>query len=247
MSGYAQAFQRNARSAGGGYVRPVLVGLLILGAGLIPWLLLSRLNVRLRPDVPWAAIASLVYLSVLLAWLNGRGPPRATSEDRRKRLRLWPPAPNGGSATGSLAPGTVVALLVLLYGLWVVVGRLSGTPDLSAFPTTSYRWSMFLMGGFMSGVVEEAAYRGYMQTGLESRDPANAIVITSLVFAASHITHGLGALLLLGPGLFVASVLFGLLARRTGTILPGIVIHVVGDLAYTFFGALRGDASLLFV
>jgi membrane protease YdiL (CAAX protease family) len=48
---------------------------------------------------------------------------------------------------------------------------------------------MFIMGGLMSGVVEEAAFRGYMQTGLEKIDPANALVITSLVFAASHITQ----------------------------------------------------------
>jgi membrane protease YdiL (CAAX protease family) len=115
-----------------------------------------------------------------------------------------------------------------------VVGKLSPLPDLSAFPTTSYRWSMFLMGGVTSGVVEEAAYRGYMQTGLERRDPDNAILITSLVFVLSHITHGLGAVLLLGPGIFSASVFYGLLARRTGTIVPGMVIHVAGDLAYTF-------------
>ena len=106
---------------------------------------------------------------------------------------------------------------------------------------------MFLMGGVMSGVLEEAAYRGYMQTGLEKVDPANAVLITSLVVAVSHITHGLGAVLLLGPGFFVAAVLYGILAQRTGTILPGMIIHVLGDLSYTFFGLLRGDVSLLFV
>ena len=62
-----------------------------------------------------------------------------------------------------------------------------------------------------------------------------------------HITQGLGALLVLGPGLFVASTLYGALARRTGTILPGMVIHVLGDLSHTYFGVLRGDGSLLFV
>lgn len=119
-------------------------------------------------------------------------------------------------------------------------------PDLALFPTTSYRWSMFIMGGVMSGVVEEVAYRGWMQTGLERHDPDNAILITSLVFAGSHITHGLPTLLLLGPGFFAASMLYGHLARRTGTILPGIAIHVIGDLSYTFFGVLRGDIGLLF-
>jgi membrane protease YdiL (CAAX protease family) len=205
------------------------------------------MNARVRPDLSWAALATLVYLAALLAWLNGRGPPRTSSEERRRRLRLWPPTASREAEAGSLSTPTVVALLVLLYVLWIMVGRLSPTPDLAAYSTTSYRWSMFIMGGAMSGVVEEAAFRGYMQTGLERLDAGSAVVITSLVFVASHITHGLGAVLLLGPGLFVASVLYGILAKRTGTILPGIAIHVVGDLAYTFFGALRGDGSLLYV
>jgi membrane protease YdiL (CAAX protease family) len=222
------------------------VGLLIAAAGLIPWALLSPINRSVRPDVPWAALVIATYIAMLLAWLHGYGWPRKFSEERRRRLRLWPPSPDR-EAFGSLTTGSIVFFLVLLYVLWVVISWTSPIPDLSAYPTTSYRWSMFIMGGVLSGVVEEAAYRGYMQTGLEKHDPDNAILVTSLVFVASHITQGWQALLILGPGIFAASVLYGLLARRTGTILPGMIIHVAGDLAHTFFGVLRGDGSLLFV
>jgi membrane protease YdiL (CAAX protease family) len=208
--------------------------------------LLAPVNRAQRSDVPWAALATAAYIAVFIAWLHGRGWPRSTSMERRRRLRLWPPSPHPATG-GSLSTGSLVGLLGILYVFWIVVGRFSQAPDLSEFPTTSYRWSMFIMGGVLSGVVEEAAYRGYMQTGLERHDPDNAIVITSLVFAASHVTQGLQALLLLGPGLFAASLLYGVLARRTGTILPGMAIHVAGDLAYTYFGVLRGDASQLFV
>ncbi len=124
---------------------------------------------------------------------------------------------------------------------------MSPLPDVSAYATTSYRWSAFIMGAVTAGVVEETAFRGYMQTGIERHDRENAIWITSLVFVAAHITQGIGAVVLMGPGLFVASLLYGTLARRTGTILPGMVIHVLGDLAYVYFGVLRGDGSLLFV
>jgi uncharacterized protein len=230
-----------------GYVRPIVAGLSIAAAGLVPWTLMAPMNRTVRPDLPWAALAAVGLLMVLLAWLHGFGPPSRTASERRRRLRLWPPSPNGGAHDGALPTAAIVLLLVLLYVLWAVIGRSSPLPDLSAYPTTAYRWSMFIMGGVLSGVVEEAAYRGYMQTGLENHDRANAIFITSLVFAASHVTHGLQALLLLGPGLFLASVLYGLLARRTGTILPGIVIHVVGDLSHTYFGVLRGNGNLLFV
>jgi membrane protease YdiL (CAAX protease family) len=230
----------------GGYARPILAGLLIAAAGLVPWLLLAKLNATVRPDLPWAALLTLLYLVALLAWLNGTGPPRSTAGQRRQRLRLWPARPRDASGEFVLSNGTIVALLGLLYLLWIVVGRLSPTPDLTAFATTSYRWSLLLMYGLVAGIVEEAAFRGYMQTGLERHHPHNALWVTSLVFVAVRFTHGVGVILL-APGLFIVSMLYGMLARQTGTILPGMAIHVVGDLAYMYFGVLRGDSSLLFV
>jgi len=83
------------------------------------------------------------------------------------------------------------------------------------------------VGGVTAGAVEEVAFRGYMQRGLERHDRENALWITSLVF--------------------VASMLDGTLARRTGTILPGMAIHVAGDLARVYFGVLGGDGRLLVV
>ena len=229
---------------GANYVAPIVTGLLILAAGLLPWTMLAQLNARVRPDLPWAALATILYLGPLLAWLNGWGPPRQSAHQRRQRLRLWPRDPPDRDA---LTAVVVIALLGIVYVLWTAISRMSPLPDLSVYPTTSYRWSAFIMGGVTAGVVEEAAFRGYMQTGLERHDRQNAIWITSLVFVASHITQGMGAVLVAGPGLFIASMLYGTLARRTGTILPGLVIHTLGDLARVYFGVLRGDGSLLFV
>jgi len=227
-------------AAPGRYLTPILVGLLIGAAGLVPWTLLARLNARVRPDLPWAAVATVLYLALLLMWLNGFGPPGRTSEQRRQRLRLWPRrAPDAGDA-GGMTVGALVAALGVLYLLWIASGRMAAMPDLSAYPTTASRWSMFVMGGLTAGVVEEVAFRGYMQTGIERFDRGNAVWITSLVFAASHIIQGIGAVLLLGPGLFVVSMLFGTLARRAGTILPGIAIHVVGSVLYVHRCAARG-------
>jgi membrane protease YdiL (CAAX protease family) len=228
-----------------GYAWPIASGLGILVVSVGPWTLLADLNARVRPDLPWAALTTVAYVAALLAWLGGVGGRERTATERRKRLRLWPPSAREEDADG-VPTVALVALFALLYGAWIAIGRLSPVPDLTAYPTTTYRWSMFLMGGLMSGVVEEAAYRGYMQTGLERHDPRNAILITSVVFVVSHLTQGIEAVLLLGPGLFVASLLYGTLAQRTGTILPGIVIHVLGDLAYVYFGVLRGQADLLF-
>ena len=226
------------------YAFPILAGLLIVAAGLVPWTLLSQVNARVRPELPWAALLTVTYLAILMAWLQGWGPPVRSADQRRQRLRLWPPV---AQDTSGLSAGLVIVLLGLLYVLWIAMSRMSPMPDLSPYPTTAYRWSMFLMGGLTAGVVEEIAYRGYMQTGIERHDRDNAIWITSLVFVASHLTQGIGAVVVMGPGMFVASMLYGTLARRTGTILPGMVIHVLGDLARVYFGVLHGDGSLLFV
>jgi membrane protease YdiL (CAAX protease family) len=55
-----------------------------------------------------------------------------------------------------------------------------------------------------------------MQTGIEGHDRENAIWITSLVFVASYLTQGIGASMFMVPGMFIASMLYGSLARRTG-------------------------------
>ena len=71
-------------------VQPVLAGLLVAAVGILPWTILARRNAALRPDLPWAAIATIVYLVVLVTWLNGAGWPRRTAAWRRWQLRLWP-------------------------------------------------------------------------------------------------------------------------------------------------------------
>jgi membrane protease YdiL (CAAX protease family) len=225
------------------YAGPILGGLAIVAAVLVPWSYAAGLNRGVRPDVPWAAIVITVWLALIVAWLHGFGPPTSTSAGRRSRLRLWPPSPDRDAG----GAGSIILLLAGLYIAWTAMSRMSPVPDLSAYPTTAFRWSMFLMGGLLSGVVEEVAYRGYMQTGLERINRETAIVVTSVVFVLSHITQGLPAVVVMAPGLFIASFLYGLLAQRTGTILPGILIHTAGDMARTFFGVLKGDASLLFV
>lgn len=229
------------------YVGPIVTGALIAFAGAGAWVALARLNAAVRPDIPWAAGAMAIILVALVTWISGVGPPRATATTRRELLRMWPPQRDAARRAGGLSTAAMVLLLAALTAVWIGIGRSSPVPDLSEYPTTIYRWSMFVMSPIVAGVIEEAAFRGYMQRGLERVDPRNAVWITSLVFVASHITHGLDAVLLLGPGIFAASMLYGHLALRTGTIVPGMCVHVIGDLTYTYFGVLHGNGSLLFV
>jgi membrane protease YdiL (CAAX protease family) len=59
------------------------------------------------------------------------------------------------------------------------------------------------------GVVEEMAFRGYMQRHLERIGPTFAILVTSAVFTLLHVSQGLTYLLTFAPGIFLASAVYG--------------------------------------
>ena len=229
------------------YAAPILLGLVVGAAGLAPWVVMAPLNARVRPDIPWAAAATLLYLILYLAWLNGAGPPRRWKAARRYRLRLWRPSSAGWSKEGIGVTLSLMAAIGVLALLWIIVGAPERPPDLSPYPTTAYLVSVVLMTPLVAGVTEEAAYRGYMQRGLERFGGGTAIVVSALVFALAHGVHGLQTLVLLGPGIFFAGLIYGALARHTGSILPGMLLHFLGDLAYTYFGLLGGDWRLLVI
>lgn len=223
----------------------VVSGLSIALIGIIPLLLIAPLNRGFHPEVPWAAIVTVVYLALLTWWLNGGGWPQARAAERKHHLRLWRPEPGAWRLHKAEIVGLSLAIAGM-YAYWIAMSPAElRMTDFSEYPATAYRITLFVMGAVISGGVEEIAFRGYMQSRLERIGPAFAILVTSLVFTLIHITHGLAALLVLAPGLFIISLFYGLLAQRCGSILPGMALHILGDGARVFIVFLGGDASLL--
>ena len=234
-------------SVGRAVAAAVLMGLSISLMGTLSWVALIRLNVREHSESPWAAATTACWLVIMLVWLSGRGWPRSTSAFRRFHCRLWRPQPGAWSGD-SLA--TILGLIGAMVGLavvYVLTGASRPPVDVSPYPTTAIRFSVLLMGPMVAGVVEETAFRGYMQSHLERIGPTFAILVTSAVFTLLHATHGLAYLLAVAPGFFLASVVYGYLALKSGSILPGMALHFAGDLAYAYFALLGGDSALLFV
>lgn len=58
-------------------------------------------------------------------------------------------------------------------------------PDLSSIPAFTV-WSLLVMAAPVAGLVEEAAFRGYMQGPIERRHGV-AILITGTMFAVAHL------------------------------------------------------------
>jgi membrane protease YdiL (CAAX protease family) len=230
-------------------IRAVASGLIIsivVGSSAYPSL--AKLNARFHPDLPWAAALSLAWLILTGAWLNGCGWPRSTRDFRHHSLRLWrPPQPWTSERTISVI--ALMAMICAIYAYYIVAVSLMGgrpPPDLSAYPTTASRFSAIIMGALLSGAAEEMAFRGYMQSQLERFGPVFAIVVTSIAFMLAHAPQDLHQFVRLAVGYFVLALLWGTLARRAGTILPGMVLHVTGDLLVAYFIVLGGNGNLLF-
>jgi membrane protease YdiL (CAAX protease family) len=224
----------------------VLTGLSVQLVGTLAWVAMIRRNMRVNPESPWAAATMVCVLAVMLIWLSGRGWPRATSAWRRHHLRLWRPEPGAWSGENRTTILGLMGAIVALAVMYVLIGSSRPPEDAGAYPL-AIRWSALLMGPIVAGVVEEMAFRGYMQSHLERIGPTFAILVTSAAFALLHATQGVTYFLTFAPGIFIASVVYGYLALRSGSIIPGMALHVAGDVAYAYFALFGGDPALLFV
>jgi membrane protease YdiL (CAAX protease family) len=186
-----------------------------------------------------AAILSIWWLY----FAKGRGAPRSTQFARKVAGRanrvsddLWGPA----LGTGVLGLFTTL----LLQG---VLARLVTLPqqrdlDPSKYPMlTVLAW--VVMSALVAGVVEETAFRGYIQGGIErSHGLTTAILVTGALFGFSHFTHPEVGIVLLPFYLAVATV-YGLLAAATDSVYPSMVLHAGGNMLSAFDLVSRGRSE----
>jgi sodium transport system permease protein len=100
-------------------------------------------------------------------------------------------------------------------------------------------WSGYvLLLALISAASKELAFRGWILNGLRQRfRPWTAIVISSLLFAAFHMN-----VFVMAPA-FVLGVVLGVLAVRSGSLLPGTLLHV-GCYAILIYGGEPGPSPL---
>lgn len=196
------------------------------------WAGLMLANMKTTPAVPWAFVAMAVLLWLAWRYLGGKGWPQSTSDARRRYLRANPVS--GQALFQTLLAG--VLAIIALAGLWIVLLQLIKMPpnalsDYSKYPLFTII-AFLVMGSLVSPLMEEAGFRGYLQTALERRFSVPvAVAGSSFFFALAHVNHGV-----LLPKLavyFLVGVTFGLMAYLTNSILPVIPVHIIGDL--TFF------------
>jgi hypothetical protein len=99
-------------------------------------------------------------------------------------------------------------------------------PDLGQVPEVTVV-SLLLMAAPVAGIVEEAAFRGYMQGPIERRyGLIIAILVTGTMFAVAHLDFTL----ILWPYYVAVAAIYGTVTYLTQSILPAVVLHTGGNI-----------------
>jgi membrane protease YdiL (CAAX protease family) len=223
-------------------LRAVISGLQI---GLAPanvWPLLL-----LNLGVPVAAPAEAGFLALYLWWASGGGPPIISKAARGAAFRTpgltmiqW----SWGVVAALSFAATIHATIVLLFRFepFPIEAFRQGY-DLSFIPSLPLKWIAAVVSAASAGICEETGFRGYMQRPIEHRHGApTAIFVSSVFFLLLHLTKG-WAVVGMVPIVFGAGLLLGLLAWSSGSLIPGIMGHIVMDIglfAYWWTG-IAGD------
>jgi membrane protease YdiL (CAAX protease family) len=211
--------------------RSIAIGLAVSVTGVYTWSGLALLNQRYLMQVPWAAVVMAAVLYFYWNFLNGDFVQKG-SAFRRECLRARTLSPETWGAAIFAGMMGLIALMPLM----AVMARLVELPPASAnidVPAAMPALTVFislLMASLVAGAVEEAAFRGYMQGPLERRfGPVVGVLLTGLVFAYGHYAHHPDHMLNMLPYYLTVSALWGTLAYITKSILPGLALHVFGD------------------
>ncbi len=210
--------------------RAIVVGFLVFAiVGSVAWMAI----VILIP-APWSIGAMAIVLWVYLRYVSGSWWPKATTESRRVRfratklpMRVW----KWSLIAALLAAVLLESSLVVTFRIiefraeaWALAYDFADAPIWQV-------WGFILMAALVAGITEEVGFRGYMQVPLEGRyGPAVGITIVSIMFVVLHLNQawaGGGGILIM---LFGISAVWGVLARVSGSLIPGMISHTVADI-----------------
>ena len=210
-------------------LQAIICGFLVamIAANVWPLLLLNL-------GAPLAALAEAAFLTLYIWWFSGGGPPQSMRSERIVAFgsrALSPGQWTWGLLAAFFFATTVHAAMVVLFRLVPFPVELFRRGyDFSFIPSLPLKWLAVVFSAISAGICEETGFRGYMQHPIELRHgPRVAIFVSSLCFCVVHLTKG-WAIVGMVPIVFGAGLLLGLLAWSSGSLIPGMVGHIVMDI-----------------
>ncbi len=144
-----------------------------------------------------------------------------------------------GAVLAALIGGSGLALYLIAYHL-----RLSLTVVPESLPAVWWRIPVLLLSAVHDGLLEEILVIGYLLRRLDQLGwtPWKAIAVAAVLRGSYHLYQGFGGFI----GNAILGLIFGVLYRRWGRVMPLIIAHTLID-AVTFVGyaALHGKVSWL--
>jgi membrane protease YdiL (CAAX protease family) len=208
-------------------VRAILVGFVVTEIGIGAWLVIAALI-----PAPWSLVLMSAFLWAYWRYFSGNGWPQPTAEARRIRFR----STEMTAAIWKWSTLAAILFVVIVQSGFVLTFRVTEFPAevfaagyaFSDLPLW-LAWLFIIMASLVAGVCEEIGFRGYMQVPLEKRyGPLPAVVIVSLAFVVLHLNQAWAPPILLH--IFGMSVMLGVLAYASGSLIPGIIAHTLMDI-----------------
>ena len=213
-------------------VAAVAAGVGVLLAGNLPWAAaLAPANLRVLPAVPWAIAPMALYLWLYWRYIGGHLGAAESAGFRRTSLRansltarVWVMA----ILTGLIGFATLVALLLLMARV-VAMPPSAPLETPPAMPAVT-AFLLLIMSSVVTGVTEEAGFRGYMQGPIERRyGLAAGIVVNGTMFGLLHFPSHPAAVVEMLPYYLAVSAVYGGLVWATDSILPAVALHAGGN------------------
>jgi len=163
-----------------------------------------------------------LLVAMLFAWwvLAGRPPVARFLAVRSTELA---PALRQGAAAGATSWVVAMTLMAIVGTIATVAGAEAPPGDGEVPPVVRAIVDLSLGQRLLlilsAGVVEEAFFRGFLQARV-------GLLPSSLLFTASHTSYGLPLMLV---GVFAVSVVYGIVFRARGDVVPCMVAHGVFD------------------
>jgi membrane protease YdiL (CAAX protease family) len=209
-------------------LRAIVTGFLVSTIGIACW----TADIRIFELSALSILGMLIPLGLYLKFFTGRSWPMRSSATRSFLFR------NVSLSSFVWKWGLVAGLLFVLVvqSAFVITFRLISLPEtfssqykiIETLPI-GVAWLAIVMSSLVAGVCEEVGFRGYMQVSLEKRyGPGVAILITSVIFTLIHLDRSWAGSIL--PVIFVASIMLGILAYASQSLIPGIIGHTVLDI-----------------
>jgi membrane protease YdiL (CAAX protease family) len=209
-------------------LRAILAGLTVSSVGIALWsIMLSGIA------APWSILPMIIALWAYFKFFSGSWGSKKDKEATQNNFRSI----NLSPWVWKWGISAAILFVIIVQASFVMTFRIIDFPSVKF--TADYKlldsmpiwvaWSVLVMGSIVAGICEETGFRGYMQAPLEKKyGPSAGIIITSIIFMLIHLSHSWASPIL--PHIFFASVLLGILACKTGSLIPGIIGHSILDI-----------------